>query len=74
MEPTVFNEECAWVDYPDDLGRIEFMREFHGEDIHFADLYVVNHKQDNIIKFKPTTTGVFKILLQQPEAEELLAG
>jgi len=50
------------------------MREFHGEDIHFADLYVVNHKQDNIIKFKPTTTGVFKILLQQPEAEELLAG
>jgi hypothetical protein len=74
LEPQVFNEECAWVDYPDDLGRIEFMREFSTGDIHFADLYVVNHKQDNVIKFKPTTPGVFKILLQQPETEELLGG
>jgi len=64
LEPTVFNEECAWVDYPDDLSRIEFLGEFSEGDIHFADLYVVNHRQDNIIKFHPTTAGVFKILLQ----------
>ena len=74
MEPTIFNEECAWVDYPDNLDRVEHMREFSKGDLHFADLYVVNHRQDNIIKFKPRSTGVFKVLVQQPEAEELLAG
>lgn len=74
LEPTVFNEECGWVDFPDDLGRIEFTNEFSSGEFHFADLYVTNHKQDNIIKFIPRSTGLLKVLLQQPEAEELLAG
>jgi hypothetical protein len=74
LEPTVFNEECGWVDFPDDLSRIEFIDEFSSGEFHFADLYVTNHKQDNIIKFIPRSTGVLKVLLQQPEAEELLAG
>ena len=26
LEPTVFNEECGWVDFPDDLDKIEFAR------------------------------------------------
>jgi hypothetical protein len=54
LEPTIFNEECGWVDYPDSLDRVEFMREYSTGDVHFADLYVVNHKQDNMIKFKPS--------------------
>lgn len=53
LEPSYFNEECGWVDFPDDLGRIEFTKEFRSNEFHFADIYVVNHKQDNIIKFKP---------------------
>ena len=24
LEPTIFNEECGWADFPDDLDRIEF--------------------------------------------------
>ena len=51
LEPTVFNEECGWVDFPDNLDRIEFAKEFSSGEFHFADLYVSNHKQDNIIKF-----------------------
>lgn len=74
LEPTVFNEECGWVDFPDDLDRVEFSKEFSSGEFHFADLYVTNHKQDNIIKFIPHSTGVLKVLVQQPEAEELLAG
>jgi hypothetical protein len=64
LEPTIFNEECGWADFPDDLDRIEFSREFGAGEFHFADLYVVNHKQDNIIKFKPRSTGTFKFLVQ----------
>jgi len=74
LEPTVFNEECGWVDFPDNFDRIEYMREFTGGEFHLADLFVVNHQQDNIVKFKPRWTGVFKMLVQQPEAEEVLAG
>jgi hypothetical protein len=44
FEPTIFNEECGWVDFPDNLDRIEYMREFTGGEFHLADLYVVNHK------------------------------
>lgn len=74
LEPTVFNEECGWVDFPDDLDRAELSREFgHGE-FHIAELYVVNHRQDNIMKFVPRSTGTLKVLVQQPEAEEELAG
>jgi len=74
LEPTVFNEECGWVDFPDDLDRAEIGREFSHGEFHLADLYVVNHKQDNIMKFVPRSTGVMKVLIQQPEAEEDLAG
>lgn len=74
LEPSVFNEECGWVDFPDDLDRIEFMREFNSGEFHIADVYVVNHDQDNVMKFKPRSTGVFKVLLQQPESDELFAG
>jgi len=56
------------------LDRIEFSREFGAGEFHFADLYVVNHKQDNIIKFKPRSTGTFKFLVQQPEEEEAING
>jgi len=63
LEPTVFNEECGWVDFPDDIDRAELAREFgHGE-FHLADVYVVNHRQDNIIKFVPRNTGYLKVLL-----------
>jgi hypothetical protein len=44
LEPTVFNEECGWVDFPDDLDRAELSREFSHGDFHIADLYVVNHR------------------------------
>ena len=64
LEPTVFNEECGWVDYPDNLDRPEYMREFSKGEFHVADLYVVNHRQDNIIKFKPRSAGVVKVLVQ----------
>lgn len=50
------------------------MREFTGGEFHMADLYVVNHQQDNIIKFQPRWAGVLKMLVQQPEAEEVMAG
>lgn len=43
LEPTVFNEECGWVDFPDNFDRIEYMREFTGGEFHLADLFVVNH-------------------------------
>lgn len=74
LEPTIFNEECGWVDFPDNLDRIEYMREFTGGEFHLADLYVVNHKQDNIIKFNPRWTGQFKFMVQQPETEEVMSG
>jgi hypothetical protein len=73
LEPTVFNEECAWVDFPDDLDRVELGREFLDGGFHIADLYTVNHKQDNIMKFTPKKAGTFKVLVQQPEVEEVLA-
>ena len=74
LEPSVFNEQCGWVDFPDDLDRTEYQREFKNGEFHFADKYVVNHKQDNIIKFVPRQPGVFKILVQQPELDEALHG
>jgi hypothetical protein len=74
LEPTVFNEECGWVDFPDDLDRAELSREFSHGEFHIADQYVVNHRQDNIMKFVPRASGVLKVLVQQPEAEEELAG
>jgi hypothetical protein len=63
LEPSIFNEECGWADYPDSFDRTELMREFSSGDFHIADVYVVNHKQDNVIKFKPRTKGHLKILL-----------
>jgi len=74
LEPSLFNEECAWVDFPDDFDRVEFGREFSDGSFHIADLYVVNHKQDNIAKIRAPGPGTFKILIQQPEVEEELAG
>ena len=73
LEPSIFNEECGWVDFPDDLDRIEFVREFTDGELHVSDLYVVNHRQDNLIKFKPRNTGVFRFLAQQPELDELVS-
>lgn len=63
LEPTVFNEECAWVDFPDDLDRLEFSKSFEGGEFHISDVYVVNHRQDNVMKFVPSQTGIFKVLL-----------
>jgi hypothetical protein len=51
------------VDFPDDLDKIEFMREHVNGRFHLADLYVVNHKQDNLMKFKPRSIGTFKFLV-----------
>jgi hypothetical protein len=70
LEPRVFNEECGWVDLPDDLDRIEYGQEFRSSEFHIADVYTVNHKQDNIIKFKPTMDGIIKVMIQQPETED----
>lgn len=44
LEPSIFNEECGWVDFPDDLDRVEFIREFADGELHISDLYVVNHR------------------------------
>ena len=44
LEPTFFNKECGWVDFPDNLDRTEFMKEFGSGEFHSADTYVVNHK------------------------------
>lgn len=74
LEPSIFNEECGWVDYPDSFDRTELMREFSSGDFHIADTYVVNHKQDNVVKFKPRTQGHLKILLQQPETQTVSQG
>ena len=63
LEPTVFNEECGWVDFPDDLYRVELGIEFSGSELHIADMYVVNHRQDNIMKVVPRSAGVLKILV-----------
>lgn len=43
LEPSVFNSECGWVDYPDDFDRIEYTKEFADGELHFADFFVVNH-------------------------------
>jgi hypothetical protein len=74
LEPIIFNEECGWVDFPDDLNKIEFSKEFADGSFHIADFYVMNHKQDNIVKFTPRHTGTFKLLVQQPEVETALKG
>jgi hypothetical protein len=50
------------------------MREFSSGEFHIADVYVVNHKQDNVIKFKPHTKGHLKIMLQQPETQVVSQG
>jgi hypothetical protein len=49
LEPKIFNEECGWVDLPDDLSRLEYGKEFGSSEFHIADVYTVNHKQDNIM-------------------------
>jgi hypothetical protein len=64
LEPRIFNEECGWVDLPDNLDRLEYGQEFSSSEFHIADVYTVNHKQDNVIKFKPEMAGTFKIALQ----------
>ena len=63
LEPTIFNEECAWVDFPDDLERVEHMGQFEHGEFHIADTYVVNHKQDNVMRLKPASPGTLKVLL-----------
>lgn len=64
LEPRIFNEECGWVDLPDNLDRLEYGQEFYSSEFHIADVYTVNHKQDNVIKFRPKEAGTFKIALQ----------
>lgn len=44
LEPSVFNEECGWVDFPDNFDRTEFMREFSSGEFHISDTYVINHR------------------------------
>jgi len=39
------------------------MREFNFGEFHIADVYVVNHKQDNVVKFVPKHKGVFKMMI-----------
>jgi hypothetical protein len=61
LEPRIFNEECGWVDLPDNLDRLEYGREFTSSEFHVADVFTVNHKQDNVMKFVPSMAGMFKI-------------
>jgi hypothetical protein len=43
------------------------MRQFRSGEFHIADVYTVNHKQDNIMRMVPKSQGVIKVLVQQPE-------
>ena len=62
--------QCQFANYPRDLDRVEFMDFLQG-DFHIADFYTINHDQDNIMRFTPKKQGTIKILLQQPELEEI---
>lgn len=44
---------------------------FLKDEFHIAEYYTINHDQDNFIKFTPKKQGTIKILIQQPELEEL---
>lgn len=44
---------------------------FLGGEFHIANYYTINHDQDNIIKFTPQKQGFIKILVQEPELEDL---
>lgn len=62
----MFAQECNGIDYPLDLNSLSFHREFSTGDFHFADVYTVNHKTNNFIKFTPRTPGSFKIMIKSP--------
>ena len=51
------------------MNQISNHRQFKTGDFHLADVYVVNHDDDNVIEFTPRNTGFFKIMLKQPERE-----
>ena len=51
------------------MNQITNHKEFASGDFHIADVYVVNHDADNVIEFTPRHSGIFKILLKQPEKE-----
>ncbi|CDW81429.1 laminin subunit alpha-like [Stylonychia lemnae] len=66
----IHKEQCPVSNYPRNLNRIEFLGEFGG-DMHLADFYSVNHDKDNVIQLTPKKPGVLKVLIQQPELQEL---
>lgn len=39
-------------------------------DFHIADVFMVNHDEDNIIEWTPRNKGLFKIMVKQPEVED----
>jgi hypothetical protein len=65
-------EKCFFSNYPKDLDALSF-GDFlpKTNDFHFAEYYTASHDHDNQIKFTPFNVGVFKILIQQPEDEDL---
>ena len=69
-EGAMHKQQCLLATYPTDLDKIEFTGMLGGP-IHIADFYSINHDQDNLIKFTPRSEGTIKILIQQPEIEQL---
>ena len=41
-------------------------------EFHIADIFTVNHDEDNVIEFTPRSKGLFKIMLKQPEKENAI--
>ena len=66
-------DRCFFSNYPQNLDTLSFA-EFLPKtgDFHIAEYYTVSHDHDNQIRFTPPKAGVFKILIQQPEDEDLI--
>ena len=68
---SIFQQQCHITDYPNYLNQITNHKEFESGDFHIAEHYMTNHDADNVIEFTPRTKGTFKILVKQPELEEV---
>ena len=68
-----FQQQCSYTDFPNFLNQIQNHKEFISGEFHIADVFTVNHDEDNVIEFTPRSKGLFKILIKQPEREVAVA-
>ena len=59
-----FQQQCQYTNFPNFLNQIQNHKEFISGEFHLADVYTVNHDEDNVIEFTPRSKGLFKIMLK----------